>query len=34
MLLLHEFRGKKFICPDKKNNKEKKNEIIEDNDDG
>jgi hypothetical protein len=24
MLLLHEFRSKKFICPDKKNNKDKK----------
>ena len=30
MLLLHEFRSKKFVCPDKKNNKEKKIEIVDD----
>ena len=34
MLLLHEFRSKKFICPDKKNNKDKKIEIIDENDEG
>lgn len=34
MLLLHEFRSKKFICPDKKNNKDKKIDIIDDDEEG
>jgi hypothetical protein len=34
MLLLNEFRSKKFICPDKKNNKDKKIDIIDDNEEG
>jgi len=34
MLLLNEFRSKIFICPDKKNNKDKKIDIIDDNEEG